>query len=113
MPPDYSRYRKRSKFGNVKTASGFDSKREEKRYGELVLLERLGEISDLKRQPKFELIPKQDGERAVYYYGDFSYLQDGDLVVEDVKCKATITTVYILKRKLLLFRHGLRVKEIL
>lgn len=113
MPPNFSRYRTRPKYGNVKTASGFDSKREEKRYGELVLLQQIGEISDLKRQVKFELLPRQDGERAVSYFADFTYLQDGKLVAEDVKSKATITTVYILKRKLLLFRHGIRIKEIL
>lgn len=106
-------YGRRSKFGNVKTASGFDSKREEKRYSELVLLESIGDISELKKQVKFELIPKQDGERAVSYLSDFTYVENGELVVEDVKSKATITPVYILKRKLLLFRHGIRVREIL
>lgn len=87
----------------------FDSKREFHRWCELRLLERAGKISDLKRQVKFELIPKQDGERACYYIADFTYYDCGQFVVED--CKGHKTEVYRLKKKLLLWRLGHRIKE--
>lgn len=88
----------------------FDSKREANRYAELKLLERAGEISDLKLQVPFELIPKQPGERAVKYIADFVYTEDGQTVVEDTK--GVKTPVYILKRKLLLWVHGIRIVEV-
>lgn len=102
----------------------FDSKKEAKRYTELVLLERAGKISSLERQVKFELIPSQriDGkvvERACNYVADFVYYEPiyfGDVevgsryVVEDTK--GFKTSEYIIKRKLMLYVHGIRVKEI-
>lgn len=93
----------------------FDSKKEANRYFELSLLERAGMISDLQRQVKFELIPSQriDGkvvERSVSYVADFVYKQHGKTVVEDTK--GFKTKDYIIKRKLMLYIHGIRVKEI-
>ena len=67
-----------SKYGNrkVKAPDGyFDSVKEYHRWGCLRLLERAGKISDLKRQVKYELIPKQDGEKATYYKADFTYYE--------------------------------------
>lgn len=87
----------------------FDSKKEAKRYQELKLLERGGVISDIDCQVKFELLPKQDGERAVKYIADFVYKENGQVIVEDVKGKKT--QVYILKRKLMLERHGIKILE--
>ena len=102
-----------SKYGNrkLKAPDGqvFDSVKEFHRWGVLRLLERAGKISDLKRQVSFELIPKQDGERACTYVADFTYYEDGKLVVED--CKGFKTEVYMLKRKLMLWVHGIRIKE--
>ena len=92
------------------TLMHFDSKREANRYAELKLLERAGEISDLKLQVPFELIPKQPGERSVKYIADFVYLEGGKSVVEDVKGKKTRD--YIIKRKLMLWRHGITIKEV-
>lgn len=87
----------------------FDSHKEYIRWCELRLLERGHKISDLKRQVRFELIPKQDGEMACYYVADFTYYQNGEFIVEDVKgCK---TDVYKLKKKLMLWRHGIKIKE--
>lgn len=103
---------KGSKFGNVKTEDGYDSRREARRAQVLRIMEKAGEISELREQVRYELVPKQDGERSVHYVADFSYRQNGELVVEDVKSEATKTPVYILKRKLLLFRHGIRIKEV-
>lgn len=93
----------------------FDSKLEAHRYRELQLLERAGEISDLQRQVKYELIPSQklDGkvvERAVTYVADFVYLENNKLVVEDTK--GVRTKDYIIKRKLMLYVHHIRVKEV-
>lgn len=89
----------------------FDSKAEAARWQELQLLERAGEIKELERQVEYELIPKQKGERAVKYIADFRYVdQDGKTVVEDTK--GVRTPVYILKRKLLLWVHGIRVREV-
>ena len=87
----------------------FDSVKEYHRWGCLKLLERAGKIKDLKRQVKFELIPKQDGERACYYIADFTYMENGELVVED--CKGFKTDVYKIKKKLMLMEHGIRIKE--
>ena len=87
----------------------FDSVKEFHRYGCLQLLERAGKISDLKRQVKFELIPKQDGERAVHYVADFTYYENGKLVVEDTK--GFKTDAYKLKRKLMLWVHHIKIKE--
>ena len=107
----------RSKYGAKKvTVNGitFDSRKEAKRYAELDLLERAGKISGLELQVKFELIPSQrvDGkvvERACHYVADFVYEENGAKVVEDVK--GFKTPEYIIKRKLLLKEHGIRVKE--
>lgn len=87
----------------------FDSVKEFHRWGCLRLLERAGRISDLKRQVSFELIPKQDGERACSYVADFVYYEDGKLVVED--CKGFKTDVYRMKKKLMLWVHGIHIKE--
>lgn len=102
-----------NKYGarKVKAPDGqvFDSVLEFHRWGMLRLLERAGRISDLKRQVSFELIPKQDGERACNYVADFTYMEDGKLVVED--CKGFRTPEYRLKRKLMLWVHGIKIKE--
>lgn len=89
----------------------FDSKAEAARWQELQLLERAGEIKELERQVEYELIPKQKGERAVKYIADFRYIDhDGKTVVEDTK--GVKTPVYILKRKLMLRVHGIRIREV-
>ena len=88
----------------------FDSIREAKRYKELMILFRAGAISDLQCQVKYELIPKQNGERSITYIADFVYKdREGNKHVEDVKgCR---TQVYILKRKLMLWVRGIRIEE--
>jgi hypothetical protein len=87
--------------------------KEANRWCELKMLEKAGLIQDLQRQVKFELIPKQDGERAVHYVADFVYVEDGKMIVEDVKSAVTKKNKeYVIKRKLLLWRHGIRIKEI-
>lgn len=127
---------KRSKFNTKKfdvDGQQFDSKKEAQRYRDLLDLQSRGLISDLQRQVKFELIPsmRADGhtntrgryipgpviERAVYYVADFVYTDcTGERVVEDVKgYRGTSSAgykVFIIKRKLMLQRYGIRVKEI-
>ena len=104
-----------NKYGNKKIrlpdGTVYDSKKEYKRHMELMLLQRAGEISDLKRQVKYELIPKQDGERAVYYVADFVYKDSrtGEEVVED--CKGFRTDVYKLKAKIYRYRYGKKILE--
>lgn len=107
-----------NKYGSKKTEVDgvtFDSKKEAKRYQELRILEKAGEITDLRRQVKFELIPSQRingkvAERAVEYKADFVYTQDGQTIVEDTK--GFRTKDYIIKRKLMLWVHGIRIREI-
>lgn len=93
----------------------FASHKEGRRYQYLKLLEKAKEISGLQMQVKHELIPPQrdeDGKyiRAVYYVSDFEYIQDGRKVVEDVK--GFRTKEYKLKKKLLLFREGITIREV-
>lgn len=107
-----------SKYGSRKVSVGgevFDSKKEYIRYRELVLLQKAGQVTDLKRQVKFELIPSQrvDGkvlERACTYVADFVYTENGKTVVEDTK--GFKTKDYIIKRKLMLWVHGIRIMEV-
>lgn len=107
-----------SKYRNIKTMTDdgivHDSKKEAQRWTELSVMQRAGYIKDLQRQVKFELIPKQDGERACYYIADFVYKDSvlGRTIVEDVKSKATKTDVYKIKRKLMLYRYGIKIQEI-
>lgn len=98
----------------------YDSKKEYLRHRELLLLEKAGAISELERQVKFELLPSQRvngkvAERAVNYIADFTYYDlkapSGQIyVVEDTK--GFKTKDYILKRKMMLYFHGIRIKEI-
>lgn len=109
-----------SKYGNRKvqtTQDGtFDSVREFRRWQELKLLQRAGEIVNLHRQVKFGLIPPQriDGkliEKGVTYVADFCYFsKNGDFIVEDAK--GYRTEVYKIKKKLMLQVHGIRIKEV-
>jgi hypothetical protein len=92
----------------------FDSVKEYRRFCELRLLEKAGAVTDLRRQVKFELIPAQriDGkvaERACSYVADFVYMENGQQVVEDTK--GMRTQEYRLKRKLMLWVHGIRIRE--
>lgn len=102
-----------SKYNNVKVkldGEWFDSHKEGLRYRELQLMERAGEITELERQVEYELIPKQKGERAVKYIADFRYKnKEGQTIVEDVK--GYKTEVYKIKRKLMLYVHGIKIME--
>lgn len=98
----------------------FDSRKEARRYKELTLLQQAGKIRDLQTQVKFPLIPAQkDGkktiERECAYIADFVYRDENcRLVVEDVKGyrKGGAYSVFVIKRKLMLQRYGIRVREV-
>lgn len=93
----------------------FASKKEAARYAELKLLERAGIISDLELQKRFELIPSQriDGkvvECPCYYVCDFAYCEGEKQVIEDAK--GMKTEVYKIKKKLMLYKYGIAIKEV-
>lgn len=110
----------------------FDSKKEAKRYKELLALEKQGKISDLRTQVPFVLIPaqyekvytvnkkgkavtkKQLVERKVQYVADFVYNKDGVPVVEDVKGyrKGGAYSLFVIKRKLMLSVWKVKVSEV-
>lgn len=106
----------RSKYGNKKTEVGgivFDSKKEARRWAELKLMMDAGEITNLQRQVKYELIPAiiLDGkkQRAIHYVADFQYIKDGIFTIED--SKGFKTDVWKIKRRLMKHIHGLEVVE--
>ena len=96
----------------------FQSTKEANRYQDLKLLQKAGEISGLKLQPEFILqlgFTDFEGKkhRPITYRADFSYLEKGKNVVEDVKSPATRTGVYMIKKKMLLYNyHEIFFKEI-
>lgn len=103
----------RNKYNNKKTVIDgikFDSKREASRYCELLILQKAGEIKDLKLQPKYTLQMKfrykEKTYRAITYIADFQYIEikTGLTVVEDVK--GMRTKEFNMKEKLFLFQYG-------
>ena len=127
-----------SKYGNKKCqymGIVFDSKHEMERYRDLYMMQRAGEITDLRTQVPYLLIPPQFDdavaveladlpagekkrkkkpqllERKCEYIADFVYRDsDGRLVVEDAK--GVRTKEYLIKRKLMLYMHKIRVVEV-
>ena len=97
-----------SKYHNQETR-GYASKKESRRAQELWLLQGIKAISDLKEQVEFELTPKIGKERASHYIADFTFTEDGKSIVED--CKGKRTAAYILKRKMMLYRYGIKIRE--
>lgn len=127
---------RKTKLGNQKCSYDgmtFASKRERDRYCELKLLARAGKISDLRCQVEFLLIPEHREpdtagpkggrrrgkviERACYYVADFVYTDEkGHVAVEDSKGYRNPSSAsyakFVLKRKLMLDRYGIRVREV-
>jgi hypothetical protein len=113
--------KKPAKYRNTKCEHEgikFDSQRERSHWFHLVEQQAKGLISDLRLQVPFVLTERKqrdDGtwERKSKYVADFTYIRDGKLVVEDVKSEATRKNrTYIQKRKQMLDKHGITVKEI-
>ncbi len=116
----------KNKYG-AKRVGTHASQKEHNRAVQLKLLQRAGVISDLREQVPFELIPAQYAEggtdlkgkplrvlieRACRYIADFVYTDNetGQTIVEDTK--GVRTKEYIIKRKLMLAVHGIRIKEV-
>lgn len=117
------------KYRSIKTEVDgivFDSRKEAGRYSELKLLERVGKISNLRLQVKYMLIPAQREpdtkgprggirpgrllEKECSYIADFVYEENGTTIVEDTK--GFRTDAYIIKRKLMLERYGIKIREV-
>lgn len=135
MRSGFTRYKQGSKYLNKKIVVNgieFASKKESRRYQDLLLLLNAGEISDLRLQVPYELIPAQKEpptigskggvhpgktlERACTYVADFVYKdKDGKEIVEDVKGykgDAGAYRIFVIKRKLMLFFYGISVREV-
>ena len=99
------------KYGNKKAeANGllFDSKKEAQFF---LQLQQDPTVKAIKTQVVYELIPKQKGERACEYVADFVVeYQSGEIVVYDVK--GMRTPLYVVKRKLMLWVHGIKIREV-
>ena len=127
----FRRYLTKSKYRNNKITLGgetYDSMKEYYRYLDLVLLEQAGEIKELRRQVKYVLIEAQREpdtlgsrggrkkgkllEREVAYIADFVYIDNktGETIVEDTK--GMRTSEYIIKRKMMLYFHHIKIKEV-
>ena len=118
----------KSKYHAEKDTRGkikFASKKEARRYDDLMLMLKAGRIVDLKLQPQFTLqesyvTPDGIRVRAIKYVADFSYRQlvregadsKSVLVVEDTKSPATKTREYELKKKLLQEKFGITIREV-
>ena len=117
---------KKNKYG-AKRVGEHASKKEHNRANQLKLWQRAGLISNLREQVPFELIPAQYGEcgtdlkgkpvrvcieKSCKYIADFVYTDNetGQTIVEDTK--GVCTKEYIIKRKLMLYLHGIRIKEV-
>ena len=118
-----TKYKSKTMFVN---GFRFQSKKEAWRWVQLNKMQEQGIISNLQRQVRYTLIPAQREtetvtprgrrkpgkviERECFYVADFVYEQDGQTVVEDTK--EFKTADYVIKRKLMLWVHGIRIREI-
>jgi hypothetical protein len=114
---DEENVEKKSKYSSAKTdvdGIRFDSKKEAEFYAELKLREKAGEISHLRLQPRYLLQEafRYEGKqyREMEYVADFEYIENGVTVVVDVK--GFRTAVYMIKKKLFLYKYGSEIKFI-
>ena len=126
-------WHKKSKYNASKVVVNgevYDSKKEAKRGVELEMLVKAGEIANLRRQVKYVLIPAQREpdivgpkggrkpgktiEQELSYIAYFVYEKDGETIVEDVKGyrDGGAYRVFSMKRKMMLYFHGIRVREV-
>lgn len=116
MKQEFRKYRNKvivNAFGK------FDSIKEWKRYIYLLDQQKRLKIKNLRRQVRYEIIPKQVDkqgkviERACHYVADFVYEREGKTIVEDVKSAITSPiATFSIKRKLMLYVHGIRINEV-
>lgn len=113
---------RRSKYGAVRTTRDgieFHSAKEAKRYGELKLLQKAGEITGLMLQPRYGLYVRPFMRDSVDfaeliscgdYIGDFQYYRGNEKIVEDVK--GMKTPVYRLKKRIIEALYGITITEL-
>ena len=106
LPPAESKYKNR--HSTVAEGLTFHSEKEARRYAELKLLQKVGEVLEIELQPAFELQPgyRRNGKyiRPITYKADFRITwKDGRVTVEDVK--GYKTEKYQIKKKILLFKY--------
>lgn len=102
-----------NKYRNIKEKVDgitFASRKEARRYKELVIMEKAKAIQDLKLQVTFPLVKKSKYGREIKYIADFVYYEDGKMVVEDTK--GYRTDVYKLKKRLMAELYGIVIREI-
>nr|DAO28415.1 MAG TPA: Endonuclease [Caudoviricetes sp.] len=120
LPEAQQEQKRQAKYKNApekRAGVRFDSKKEARRYDELLTMLRAGIISDLRLQPQFTLQESyctEIGERvrAVRYTADFSYRVGGKLIVEDVKSTATRTKEYLRNKKFMRSKFGIDIQEV-
>lgn len=98
------------KYGAVRTVVDnitFASKAEAHRYRQLKLLLAGGKITDLEMQKRYKITV--NGQLICTYVSDFDYVENGQKVTEDVK--GMRTSVYKIKRKLMMAVHGIDIRE--
>ena len=131
----------RPKYGNKKIKNAFGTYDSELEYARFIFLsnrQKEGEISGLRRQVEYLLIPAQYGteirhlktkdkevrvllERPCSYIADFVYERNGKTIVEDCKGEdkkykgkrfSTETAAFKIKQKLMLYIHNIQIKII-
>jgi hypothetical protein len=122
-PEGGPKQRAKRKYRNVHTEGlwfgqlvKFHSKKEAGRAQELQLLQKAGKISELRRQQTYPFIlcsPQKKVIEVTHYTDDFDYIENGRLVVEDVKSEAsTADRAYGIRKKLMLACYDIEVKEV-
>jgi len=92
----------------------FDSKGEMKRYLDLKLAQKAGEIKDLQLQYEFPV--QIDGKHYCTYTADFSYIEarTGKAIYEDTKSTGTAKDpAYRLRKKAAELYYGVKITEFL
>lgn len=102
----------KTKYNNKKTIVDgikFDSQKEARRYGELMLLVKTGQVKELRLQVRYPIVVNE--VKVCTYVADFVYLDlfDGKRIVEDVK--GVKTAIYRLKKKLMKAVHNINILE--
>jgi len=110
---------KPSKYRNVKIVVDgitFDSKREAQYWQTLKLREKIGEITDLKRQVSFDLlcpIPGSDfGAVVAHYLADYTFTDTIDRSYHVVDAKGKRTRMFDLKAKWLELQSGIVIETV-
>ena len=90
----------------------FASKKEMKRYAELKLLQRAGEVQDLTLQPEFRV--SINDQHYCTYTADFAYTQKGERIVEELKSTGTAKdAAYRLRKKAAELFYDIKIKVII